>query len=785
MGFLCRSAGGRGRTVDRHAMRARRRTVRMGVAIIGVAMLLLGLVVFDQRSVEAQSTTVQEAPSADRSPGHRQMLALLQQIAAETDGTNEYIGEGLVRLAREELAALPTDATTMTEFQVTSRLADEELRVGNQLEAIRYYTHARDLMQDAELSTRVDSLFSLGIAYLRLGETQNCALNHSADSCILPLRGGGIHTLPDPSRNAIAAFTEILEILPEFSLLNRSTQSLQLAARWLLNIGFITIGGYPDQVPEAYLIPPSAFESDESIPRFDNIAPHLGIDTFDLSGGAIADDFDNDGYLDLVESTWDPNGQMRFFRNNRDGTFTDQTQQAGLEGLLGGLNLVQADYDNDSYVDVLVLRGAWMGEHGQHPNSLLRNNGDGTFSDVTFDVGLGDEHYPTQTASWADYDNDGDLDLYVGNEWTASLQAPSQLFRNNNDGTFTDVAVNAGVTNERFTKAVIWGDYDDDRFPDLFVSNLGQRNRFYRNNGDGTFTDVAEQLDVAEPLRSFPAWFWDFDNDGALDLFISTYHAKIYDLAASALGLPVEGTLAGLHRGTGDGRFEEVSAEHGLVAPTAPMGANFGDLDNDGYLDFYLGTGDPFLQSVMPNVMYRNQGGTRFTDVTYSGGFGHLQKGHAVVFADFDNDGDNDVFQQMGGAFPVDGFNNALYENPGFGHHWVTVQLVGDRSNRSAIGARLHVQVTENGTSRSIYRHVNSGGSFGANPLRQTIGLGAASNLETLEVFWPTTGITQTFTDVPIDRVIRIVENDASYEIVPLESVEFHLEHEDMHVEPR
>ena len=147
---------------------------------------------------------------------------------------------------------------------------------------------------------------------MRLGETQNCALNHSADSCILPLRGGGIHTLTDPSRNAIAAFTEILEILPEFSLLNRSTQSLQLAARWLLNIGFITIGGYPDQVPEAYLIPPRAFESDESIPRFDNIAPHLGIDTFDLSGGAIADDFDNDGYLDLVESTWDPNGQMRF-----------------------------------------------------------------------------------------------------------------------------------------------------------------------------------------------------------------------------------------------------------------------------------------------------------------------------------------------------------------------------------------------------------------------------------------------------------------------------------------
>ena len=142
MEFLYRSAGGRGRTVDRHAMRTRRRTVRMGVAIIGVAVLVLGSVVLVQRSVEAQSTTAQETSSADRSPGHRQMLALLQQIAVETDVTNEYIGEGLVRLAREELAALPTDAAPATEFQVTSRLADEELRVGNQLEAIRYYTHA-------------------------------------------------------------------------------------------------------------------------------------------------------------------------------------------------------------------------------------------------------------------------------------------------------------------------------------------------------------------------------------------------------------------------------------------------------------------------------------------------------------------------------------------------------------------------------------------------------------------------------------------------------------------
>ncbi len=662
------------------------------------------------------------------------MLALLQQIVDETADTNEYLGDAPARQVRDAIAALPADASVQTQLQLTSRLADEELRLGNQADAIRHYTHALELMPDAELSPGIGSLFSLGIAYLRLGETRNCALNHSADSCILPLRGGGIHTERDPSLEAVAAFTEVLETLPEFSLLNQSTQSLQLSSRWLLNIAHMTLGGYPDQVPEPYRIPPHAFESDESIPRFDNIAPHLGLDTFDLSGGAIADDFDNDSYLDLVESTWDTKGQMRFFRNNQDGTFTERTTEAGLEELYGGLNLVQADYDSDGYVDIFVLRGAWIAEHGQHPNSLLRNNGDGTFSDVTFDAGLGHAHYPTQTGSWADYDNDGDVDLHVGNEWTDAMPASSQLFR---------------------------------------------------NNGDGTFTDVAERLGVTGPARSFPAWFWDFDNDGALDLYITTYHAGIDDLAASALGLPVDGTLAQLHRGTGDGRFEEVSHEYNLVPPNAPMGSNFGDLDNDGYLDFYLGTGYPFLRSVMPSVMYRNRRGAGFADVTYSGGFGHLQKGHAVVFADFDNDGDNDVFAQMGGAFPVDGFNKALYANPGFGHHWLTVQLVGEQSNRSAIGARIRAEVVENGSPRSIYRHVNSGGSFGANPLRQTIGLGTATRIEALEIFWPTTGRTQTFTDVPVDRVLRTVESEPSYETVPLDALEFRLEHDGGPVEPQ
>jgi hypothetical protein len=410
-----------------------------------------------------------------------------------------------------------------------------------------------------------------------------------------------------------------------------------------------------------------------------------------------------------------------------------------------------------------------MSKDGKIPNSLLQNNGEGRFADMTFDAGLGEVHYPTQTAAWADYDNDGDLDIYIGNE-TGSVSAPCQLFQNKGDGTFTDRAKEAGVLNLGFTKGVAWGDYNDDGFPDLYVSNLGAANRLFRNNGDGTFVDVAQQAGVTDPKNSFPIWFWDFDNDGVLDLFVSSYESDRGNLAAvatSKLGLPIEYEMAHLYKGDGRGGFKEVAKAQNLTQLTLPMGVNFGDLDNDGYLDFYLGTGYPSYEALMPNVMYRNRGGTGFSDVTSAGGFGHLQKGHGIAFADLDNDGDQDVFVQMGGFFLGDKYYNALFENPGFGNHWISIRLVGVRSNRSAIGARIHLQVTENGKQRSIYKHVDSGGSFGANPLRQTIGLGKASRIEILEVYWPTTKRTQTFRDLPVDGFIQITEGMEQFK--PLE----------------
>jgi len=698
-------------------------------------------------------------------PSHEKMLALLKDTVNRTPDENLYFGDSQLRRFQEIAASMPPNPPDVMKSRLYAKLAVASQNLGRERDAIDYFSKVYDLLPKVrgELPPTVpdELIFRLGMAYMRLGETQNCCLRNQPESCILPIRGGGIHTQKEGSQRAIDYFTEVLNSAPEGS-------TMHLRARWLLNIAHMTLGTHPEDVPKAHLIPPKAFESEEPFPRFVNIAKRMGLDTFSNCGGAIGDDFDNDGYLDLVTSTWDTSGQIRFFRNNQDGTFSDRTKEAGLLGIFGGLNLVQGDYNNDGNVDILVLRGAWWGKAGQHPNSLLGNNGDGTFSDVTFDAGLAEVHYPTQTASWADYDNDGDLDLYIGNESVGGLSAPCQLFRNNDDGTFTDVARQAGVTNDRFTKAVMWGDYDGDRLPDLYVSNQAGHNRLYHNNDDGTFTDVAPRLDVTGPFKSFPTWFWDFDNDGVLDLFVSSYGAGIEHVAAAHVGRPFETELARLYRGNGRGGFEEVAKQQNLTRPNFPIGANFGDLDNDGYLDFYLGTGDTFYWSVTPNLMYRNRGGEGFADVTTAGGFGNLQKGHGVVFADFDHDGDQDIFEEMGGAYPGDKFNDAFFENPGFGNHWIAVKLAGVQTNRSAIGARIHVEVVEEGQSRSIYKHVNSGGSFGANPLRQTIGLGKATKIEQMEVFWPTTGHTQTFHDVPLDQHIQIVEAREQYTTLPL-----------------
>jgi ASPIC/UnbV protein/VCBS repeat protein len=194
----------------------------------------------------------------------------------------------------------------------------------------------------------------------------------------------------------------------------------------------------------------------------------------------------------------------------------------------------------------------------------------------------------------------------------------------------------------------------------------------------------------------------------------------------------------------------------------ATMGCNFADFDNDGYLDFYLGTGDPYLETLVPNRMFRNVGGRRFAEITATAGTGHLQKGHGVACGDWDRDGSVDLFVETGGATPGDRYHNVLFQNPGQGNNWLTVKLIGTKTNRAAIGARIKV-VTAGKEPLTVYRHVSSGSSFGANPLQQTIGLGKARSIAALEVWWPTSRTTQVFRNVAVNQAIEITESAADY----------------------
>ncbi|MCA9320664.1 MAG: CRTAC1 family protein, partial [Planctomycetes bacterium] len=312
-----------------------------------------------------------------------------------------------------------------------------------------------------------------------------------------------------------------------------------------------------------------------------------------------------------------------------------------------------------------------------------------------------------------------------------------------------------------YAKGVTWGDYDDDGDPDLYVSNLWGPNRLYRNEGDGSFRELAGQLGVDGPLMSFATWFFDYDNDGDLDLYVAAYVEQVPASVASYFGKEVRGARNHLYRNEGNGTFAEVAAELGLTRLVTTMGAGFGDLDQDGWLDFYLGTGYPAYEALLPNVMYRNDRGRHFVDVTYSGGFGHLQKGHAIAFADLDDDGDQDVFEQMGGAYRGDLAYDKLYENPGFaGRHTVTLKLEGRTSNRCAIGARVTIRVDEGGRTRAIHRMVGPRGSFGSGPLRLEVGLGDATSIREIEVRWPGGGRPQVVRDLHVDRLYHIREGE-------------------------
>lgn len=632
-------------------------------------------------------------------------------------------------------------------IQMQYALANIYSYQGEMDKAIELWTNAYEIA-GKELPAAMPELEEvLGIAYLHKSEMDNDIYKHPGDRCIFPPTRSMSFSKPDASEKAIAYLLKYLERKPD-----------SLDIKWLLNLAYMTLGKYPAGVPQHYLIPPSTFESPEDIGRFVDVAPEAGINLYSMSGGLIVDDFERNGLLDIVTSDFGQCAPMHFFHNNGDGTFSDRTAQTGLSDQLGGLNLIQTDYNNDGCLDILVLRGAW--EFPQRM-SLLRNNCDGTFTDVTKAAGL-DVPIQTQAGVWADIDNDGYLDLFVGNEG-----GPSHLFRNKGDGTFEDISHAAGIDRVAYTKGVVAADYDNDGYVDFYVSNLNGDNFLFHNNHNRTFTDTARKAGVQKPWQSFAAWFFDYDNDGWPDLFVTSYYVSVDESVRSYLGLSPNSETLKLYKNLGDGTFEDETADVGLDRVFMPMGANFGDIDNDGFLDIYLGTGNPSYASLLPNVMLHNKEGKFFADVTAATGTGELHKGHGVAFADIDNDGDEDLLEETGGAVLGDSHGFRLFENPGNDNDWISLHLVGVKTNRAAVGAKIKVTVEDEGKPpRSIYRTVGSGGSFGASPLTQHIGLGKSARILDLEITWPTSRSRQNFSNVAANQFLEIQEFAKDYKVL-------------------
>jgi tetratricopeptide (TPR) repeat protein len=582
---------------------------------------------------------------------------------------------------------------------------------------------------------------TLGIMHLHKSEMDNDAYRAPGKKCLFPTAPEDAYKKTEDSQKAIEYFLKYLERKPS-----------ELEVVWLLNIAYMTMGKYPAGVPEKYRIPPSTFESKEDVGRFVDVAFASGLQSFSMAGGVIVDDFENNGLFDVVTSSFDSCGAMHYFHNNGDGTFSDRTEKAGLAGQVGGLNMIQTDYNNDGCIDILVLRGGW--EFPQR-KSLLRNNCDGTFTDVTVGSGL-ERPTSSQAAVWADINNDGLLDLFVGNE-----TGTAQLFLNKGDGTFQDISIASGVSGDgsAFSKGVAAADYDNDGYVDFYVSNLADQNFLYHNNHDNTFDEVAIPAGVPGSGKGFATWFFDYDNDGFPDLFVTSYFVSVDETLRTYLGLPHNATTLKLYKNLGNGKFRDVTTEVGLDKVYMPMGANFGDIDNDGYLDIYMGTGNPSYASLIPNVLLRNQEGKKFVDVTFSSGTGELHKGHGVAFADLGHNGHEDIIAEVGGATPGDSHTLRVFQNPGNENDWISVKLVGVKTNRVAIGARIKVTVENEGRgARSIYRTVGSGGSFGASPFEQHIGLGKSAKITSLEVFWPASKTKQVFSGVDKNQFLEIKE---------------------------
>jgi hypothetical protein len=681
---------------------------------------------------------------------------------AASDAGNVFLSRHYIDDMQRRLRALPTDAPLTDRFALRWGLAQTLVRTGDLDEAIAMGEQCVRLCEENPTVTAgwlPEVLLRLGATHFRRAEKQNCIARHNAESCILPLSPAAVHVEKQGATAAAEVLTRLLAL---------PNSDLRLEATWLLNIAHMALGDWPDGVPEAHRLAQSVFASEAPFPRMLERSGAVGFGGHAHAGSVVIDDFTGDGELDVLFCAFDTGRPPRLFTHDGDGSWRDIAVAAGLERQLGGVNVVHADVDNDGRLDLLVLRGGGFFADCEFPLSLLRQDRDGHFVDVTEAAGLAIAG-PIRCATFGDIDRDGDLDLFLGYEserTDTGVRFPCRLFVNDGKGHFTDVTAKSGIDNPDRVIGAVFADFDGDGAADLYVSNFLAPNRLFMNRGDGTFREEAKLRGVDGPLASGPVAVFDADNDGDLDLFVTWQHhyRQIRSVAAWYIDHTIEDDCQHLFANDGKGHFTDVTAERGLRRVCNATGVNVGDVDNDGWPDLYITTGAHDLAALFPNVLLL--GGEHFRDVTFAAGVGHLQKGNGVAFADLDGDGDLEIVAQVGGYYPDDSFGSLLFENPGNGNHWLELELRGTTDNRFGVGARVRAHVTGADGERDIYTTVGVGGSLGDNPLRAHLGLGRATRIAFVEVKWPARGDVQRLESPPLDAHLRVTEGESTWQRV-------------------